>query len=49
MITLFLVQFALPLILMGWMALAPPRSWSGFCMQAVASAAALWAMALLGI
>ena len=49
MITLFLVQFALPLILIFWMALAPPRSLFGFCLQAVAIAAALWAMAWLGI
>ena len=49
MIPLFLLQLALPLILICWTALAPPRSLFGFCMQAVAIAATLWAMALLGI
>ena len=49
MIPLFLLQLALPLVLIGWMALAPPRTLCGFWVQALASAAALWAMALLGI
>ena len=49
MTTLFLVQLALPLILIGWMALAPQRTLFGFWIQFIASAAALWAMALLGI
>ena len=49
MTTLFLVQFALPLVLICWIALAPPRTLFGFCIQVIATAAALWAMALLGI
>ena len=49
MTTLFLVQFALPLVLICWMALAPPRTLFGFCIQVIATAAALWAMALLRI
>lgn len=49
MSTLFLVQFALPLVLIGWIAMAPPRTLFGFGIQFIASAAALWAMALLGI
>ena len=49
MIPLFLLQFALPLVLIGWMALAPQRTLFGFWIQSIASAAALWAMALLGI
>ena len=49
MTTLFLIQFALPLVLIGWMALAPQRSLLGCWIQLIACAAALWAMALLGI
>ena len=49
MTTLFLLQLALPLVLIGWLASAPPRTLAGLCIQASASAAALWAMALLGI
>ena len=49
MTTIFLAQFALPLVLICWMGLAPPRTLFGFCIQVVATAAALWAMALLGI
>ena len=49
MIPLFLLQFALPLVLIGWMALAPQRTLFGFWIQLIASAAALWAMASLGI
>ncbi|MEO8545750.1 MAG: peptidoglycan DD-metalloendopeptidase family protein [Burkholderiaceae bacterium] len=47
--TLFLVQAAVPLALILWMALASPRSTSGFCIQLAASAASLWAAAWLGI
>ncbi len=49
MILLFLLQFVLPLLLIGWMALAPQRTRLGFWIQLTASAAALCAMALLGI
>ena len=49
MTTLFLIQLALPLVLTGWMAFAPQRTLFGFWIQFTASAAALWAMALLGI
>ena len=49
MTTLFLLQSVLPLILVGWMALAPQRTLVGFWIQVMASAAALWAMALLDI
>ncbi len=49
MITLFVAQFAVPLALMLWMALAPPRSASLFGLQFAASAACLWALAVLGI
>ncbi len=49
MTTIFLIQLALPLALMGWMVLAPPRTRIGFWIQVVASMAALYAMALLGI
>jgi len=47
--TLFLAQAAVPLALILWMALASPRSTSGFCIQLAASAACLWAAALLGV
>ena len=49
MTTFFLIQLAPPLVLVGWMALAPQRTLFGFWIQFIASAAALWAMALLGI
>ena len=49
MTTLFLLQLALPLVLIGWLASAPPRTLAGLCIQVSATAAALWAMALLGI
>lgn len=47
--TVFLAQAAVPVALILWMALASPRSTSGFYMQFAASAACLWAAALLGI
>ena len=47
--TLFLAQVLVPLALILWMALAPPRSTSGLCIQFAASVACLWAAALLGI
>jgi len=46
---LFLAQAVVPVALILWMALAPPRSTLGFCIQFAASAAFLWAAALLGI
>jgi Peptidase family M23 len=49
MTTLFFAQFALPMALILWMALAPLHSKVGFCVQLAASAACLGAMALLGI
>lgn len=49
MTELFVAQLAVPVALIGWMALAPPRNLAGFCMQVIASAAALGALALLGI
>ena len=49
MITLFLLQLVVPLLLVAWMGLAPPRAWLAFWLQAVATATALWTMALLGI
>lgn len=49
MTALFVAQFAVPLALILWMAFAAPRSASGFYIQFVASAAILWAAALLGI
>jgi hypothetical protein len=46
---LFIAQVAVPVTLILWMALAPPRSASGFVIQFAASAACLWAAAWLGI
>ena len=46
---LFVAQVTLPVALILWMALAPPRSTSGFVIQFAASAACLWAAAWLGI
>jgi hypothetical protein len=45
--TLFLAQAAVPLALILWMALTPPRGASGFCIQLAASAACLWAPSVL--
>ena len=47
--TLFLLQLVVPLMLAAWMGLAPPRAWLAFWLQVVATATALWTMALLGI
>ena len=49
MSTLFLLQLVVPLALVVWMGLAPPRAWLAFWLQVVATATALWTMALLGI
>ena len=49
MSTLFLLQLVVPLVLIAWMGLAPPRAWLAFWLQVVATASALWTMALLGI
>ena len=49
MSTLFLLQLVVPLVLIAWMGLAPPRAWLAFWLQVVATATALWTMALLGI
>ncbi len=46
---LFVAQVTLPVALILWMALAPPRSTSGFVIQFAASAACLWAAAWLAI
>ncbi len=49
MTLVFLLQFVIPLVVIGWVALAPPRALIGFWIQVFASMAALCAMALLGI
>lgn len=46
---LFAAQFALPLLLIVWLAFAAPLSKFGFWMQFAAAAACLWALAMLGI
>jgi hypothetical protein len=47
--TLFIAQVTVPVALILWMALAPPRSTAVFCIQFAATAACLRAAALLGI
>ncbi len=49
MIWLYAVQFAAPLILIGWLALLPARSGLGFLVQIIGSVAAMAVMALRGI
>ncbi len=46
---LYAVQFAAPLILIGWLALAPARSGPGFVVQVFGSVAAMAVMTLQGI
>jgi hypothetical protein len=46
---LFIAQVAAPVALILWIWLAPPNSAFGFSIQFAASAACLWAAALLGI
>jgi len=47
--TLFLAQALVPMVLIFWVALAAPRSATGFWVQCAASTAFLCAAALLGI
>jgi hypothetical protein len=49
MITIFVLQTVLPLILILWIAVLPPRSLLGFWMLALAAAAMTLAVAKLGI
>ncbi|MGQ0622686.1 MAG: peptidoglycan DD-metalloendopeptidase family protein [Panacagrimonas sp.] len=49
MIPLFALQFALPLILIAWIGIAPLRSLLGFGVQVVATALGLFALALTGV
>lgn len=49
MIWLYAVQFAAPLVLIGWLAWLPARSGLGVAVQVFGSVAALAVMALLGI
>ena len=49
MIALFFAQAFVPVALILWMAQVPPRSGVAFVIQMAASAACLWAAALLGI
>jgi len=46
---LLALQFALPLILIAWIGIAPPRSLLGFWIQVVATAAGLFALGLTGL
>lgn len=49
MTTIFLLQGVLPLLLIAWLLVAPPRARLAFWLQFSATAVALWALALLGI
>lgn len=49
MIFIFALQLALPLLLVSWMAIYPPRSTLAFWVQSVATATALLAVALIGL
>jgi Peptidase family M23 len=49
MIFVFALQLALPLLLVSWMAIYPPRSTLGFWVQATATATALLAIGLIGL
>lgn len=49
MTTLYALQFALPLLFVSWMGIAPPRSLLGFWIQLVATAAGLLFIGLTGI
>lgn len=46
---LYIAQFILPLLLIGWIALAPQRSLAGFWIQVIATAAGLFALARTGL
>jgi hypothetical protein len=49
MTAIFLLQLALPLLFIGWIALAPLKSTLGFFCQCVGTAAGLFALALTGL
>lgn len=49
MTAIYLLQLLLPLVLIVWIAAAPPRALFAFWVQLVATAAALWALSWLGI
>lgn len=49
MLTLYLLQTIVPLILIAWLAFAPPRNWAGFSVQALAIGMALFAISMTGI
>ncbi len=49
MTAIFLLQLSLPLLFIGWIALAPLKSTLGFFCQCVGTAAGLFALALTGL
>ena len=49
MTLIFLLQLVLPLLFIGWIGFAPPKSTLGFFTQAVGTSAALLALALTGL
>ena len=49
MLVIFALQLLVPLVLLGWIAFAAPRSTLGFCIQFAATIAALLAIGLTGL
>ncbi len=49
MVPIFALQLTLPLLLIGWLAFAPPRSATVFYVQVLATALALFAVSLTGL
>jgi Peptidase family M23 len=47
--SLILAQMLLPLVLIAWIAIAPPRSLMGVSLQALVTAITLWAIARMGV
>ncbi|MGH8502549.1 MAG: hypothetical protein ACREVE_08755 [Gammaproteobacteria bacterium] len=49
MIPLLALQFTLPLILVAWIGIAPPRNLLGYCIQVVGTATTLFVIGLIGL
>jgi hypothetical protein len=49
MLTLYLLQAIVPLVLVAWLAIAPPRSTVGFWVQAIAAGLAFVSIGMVGI
>ena len=49
MLTLYLLQAIVPVVLIAWLAFAPPRSATGFWTQGLATGVGLLAIGMIGI